>query len=101
MIQVPVKAKPNESPSRRMDPPRPKTGATRLFFRKVYNLAWLRLHDLLDRIMVIDEDLKRKVWTCFESNLRDHPELMKDRHIDQLIMCAIVSFNLDTLRSLL
>ena len=104
MIQVPVQAymvqaKASDSPSRKMDPPRPKPGPTGLFFRKVYNLAWLRMRDLLDRIMVGDEDLKRKVWTCFESSLRDHPELMKERHIDQILMCAIVSIKCNLFRT--
>ena len=99
MIQVPVQAymvqtKKELSSSLKMDPPRSKPGPMGLFFRKVYYLAWLRMRDLLDRIMIADEDLKRKVWTCFESSLRDHPELMKDRHIDQILMCAIVSIPL-------
>lgn len=91
MINLPVQAyMVKQESAKKMDPPRPKPGPTGLFFRKVYYLAWLRMRDLLDRIMVADEDLKRKVWTCFESSLKDHPELMKDRHIDQILMCAIV-----------
>lgn len=29
------------------------------------------------------------MWTCFEYVLVNHVELMMDRHIDQIIMCAI------------
>lgn len=80
----------NES-GNRMDPPKPKTSALGLFFRKVYNLAWLRMRDLCDRLNITDEDLKRKIWTCFELSMRNHTHLMRDRHLDQLLMCAIVS----------
>lgn len=55
----------------------------------MYNLAWVRLRDLCDRLNINDDDLRRKVWTCFELSLRQHTELMRDRHIDQLMMCAI------------
>lgn len=79
-----------EAPTR-MDPPKPKTGATGLFFRKVYNLSWLRAKDLCDRLNITDEELKRKIWTCFELSLKNHSSLMKNRHLDQLLMCAIVS----------
>ena len=30
-----------------------------------------------------------RIWTCFEHSLIHLPELMKDRHLDQLLMCAI------------
>jgi len=47
------------------------------------------MRDLCDRLNIVDEDLKRKIWTCFELSLRNHTKLMKDRHIDQLLMCSI------------
>ena len=93
IVQLPayaLAALAGEAPTR-MDPPKPKTGATGLFFRKVYNLAWLRAKDLCDRLNITDEDLKRKIWTCFELSLKNHTALMKNRHLDQLLMCAIVS----------
>lgn len=93
-VQVPLSstaASSNESSVNRMDPPKPKTGALGLFFRKVYNLAWLRMRDLCDRLDINGDDLKRKIWTCFELSLRNHTHLMRDRHLDQLLMCAIYS----------
>lgn len=30
-----------------------------------------------------------KIWTCFEHALKTHTHLMRDRHLDQIIMCAI------------
>ncbi|KAK4337152.1 hypothetical protein RND71_043370 [Anisodus tanguticus] len=68
-----------------------KVGALGLFFRKVYYLAWIRLKDLCERLKIIEDDLLRKIWTCFEIALRQNVTLMKDRHLDQLIMCTIYS----------
>ncbi|RWS25254.1 Retinoblastoma-like protein 1 [Leptotrombidium deliense] len=68
-----------------------KTGPLGLFFRKVYNSAWLRLYDLCNRLNIVDDDLKRKIWTCFEFSICNHTDLMRDRHLDQLVMCAIYS----------
>lgn len=66
-----------------------RAGSLGLFFRKVYHLAGVRLRDLCDRLNILDEDLRRKIWTCFEYSLMQYTELMCDRHLDQLIMCAI------------
>lgn len=68
-----------------------KVGALGLFFRKVYYLAWIRLKDLCERLKIVEEDLLRKIWTCFEYALRNNVHLMKDRHLDQIIMCTIYS----------
>lgn len=66
-----------------------KAGSLGLFFRKVYHLAWLRLRDLCDKLNINDEDLRRKIWTCFEFSIRNHTDLMRDRHLDQILMCAV------------
>ncbi|XP_062847615.1 retinoblastoma-like protein 2 isoform X2 [Trichomycterus rosablanca] len=65
-----------------------RTGSLCLFFRKVYHLASVRLRDLCARLD-IGTDLRRKIWTCFEYSLVNCTELMMDRHLDQLLMCAI------------
>nr|XP_033819171.1 retinoblastoma-like protein 1 isoform X1 [Geotrypetes seraphini] len=64
-----------------------KTGSLALFFRKVYHLASVRLRDLCLKLDVSNE-LRRKIWTCFEYTLIHCTELMKDRHLDQLLLCA-------------
>ena len=91
----------------------PKKGSLSLFFRKVrppparntcpclpvhftvshvlsqvYHLASVRLRDLCARLD-ISCDLRRKIWTCFEYSLVHCTEMMKDRHLDQLLMCAV------------
>uniref|UniRef100_A0A7M4F8D2 RB transcriptional corepressor like 1 n=1 Tax=Crocodylus porosus TaxID=8502 RepID=A0A7M4F8D2_CROPO len=64
-----------------------KTGSLALFYRKVYHLASVRLRDLCSKLDV-SNDLRRKIWTCFEFTLVHCTDLMKDRHLDQLLLCA-------------
>ncbi|KAG3257285.1 retinoblastoma-like protein 2 isoform X3 [Ictidomys tridecemlineatus] len=65
-----------------------KTSSLSLFFRKVYHLAGVRLRDLCAKLDISDE-LRKKIWTCFEFSIIQCTELMMDRHLDQLLMCAI------------
>ncbi|KAK2497364.1 hypothetical protein MC885_011584 [Smutsia gigantea] len=62
-----------------------KTSSLSLFFRKVYHLAGVRLRDLCAKLDISDE-LRKKIWTCFEFSIIQCPELMMDRHLDQLLM---------------
>uniref|UniRef100_A0A668A1W6 RB transcriptional corepressor like 2 n=1 Tax=Myripristis murdjan TaxID=586833 RepID=A0A668A1W6_9TELE len=65
-----------------------RKGSLSLFFRKVYHLASVRLRDLCAKLDISSE-LRRKIWTCFEYSLVHCTELMMDRHLDQLLMCAV------------
>ncbi|XP_056405338.1 retinoblastoma-like protein 1 isoform X2 [Hyla sarda] len=65
-----------------------RTGSLALFFRKVYHLASVRLRDLCLKLD-LPNDLRRKIWTLFEYSLVHCTDLMKDRHIDQLLLCAV------------
>ncbi|XP_036427481.1 retinoblastoma-like protein 1 [Colossoma macropomum] len=65
-----------------------RTGSLALFFRKVYHLASVRLRDLCLKLD-ISAELRGKIWTCFEHSLVHCPDLMKDRHLDQLLLCAV------------
>ncbi|PVD21293.1 hypothetical protein C0Q70_19465 [Pomacea canaliculata] len=66
-----------------------KTGSLALFFRKVYHLASVRLRELCDHLQVHDEDLRSKMWTCFEYALTKCTDLACDRHLDQILMCSV------------
>uniref|UniRef100_A0A671WKG1 Retinoblastoma-like protein 1 n=1 Tax=Sparus aurata TaxID=8175 RepID=A0A671WKG1_SPAAU len=75
------------------DPPpgtgRPRrTGSLALFFRKVYHLASVRLRDLCVKLDIPSE-LRGKIWTCFEHTLVHSTDLMKGRHLDQLLLCSV------------
>lgn len=82
---------PNEGVTLESDSNRPKrTGGLSLFFRKVYNLAYLRLNHLCNGLGIVDEIFKRKIWTTLEKALKDHTAfLFKGRHLDQNIMCCV------------
>lgn len=58
-----------------------------VLFLQVYHLASVRLRDLCLKLDV-SNDLRRKIWTCFEFTLVHCADLMKDRHLDQLLLCA-------------
>lgn len=59
-----------------------------LFVRKVYYVMGRRLRELCSTLKISDE-LRLKIWTCFEYSLVNCTGLMADRHLDQLLMCAI------------
>ena len=48
----------------------------------------MRLRDLCERLDV-DSDLRSQMWTCFEHCLVHHTYLMRDRHLDQMLMCSV------------
>uniref|UniRef100_UPI003AAE0AD5 retinoblastoma-like protein 1 isoform X2 n=1 Tax=Centroberyx gerrardi TaxID=166262 RepID=UPI003AAE0AD5 len=80
---LPVTSDPHPGTSR----PR-RTGSLALFFRKVYHLASVRLRDLCVKLDISSE-LRGKIWTCFEHSLVHCTDLMRDRHLDQLLLCSI------------
>uniref|UniRef100_A0AAQ6AKM0 Retinoblastoma-like protein 1 n=1 Tax=Amphiprion ocellaris TaxID=80972 RepID=A0AAQ6AKM0_AMPOC len=55
---------------------------------QVYHLASVRLRDLCVKLDISSE-LRGKIWTCFEHSLVHSTDLMKDRHLDQLLLCSI------------
>lgn len=63
----------------------------RLFFRKFYQLAHLRLKDLCKNLQFSNnpENLLQMIWTLFEHAIIEHTGLMKDRHVDQILMCCV------------
>ncbi|CAH1163560.1 unnamed protein product [Phaedon cochleariae] len=65
-----------------------RTGSLSIIFRKFYNLAGVRMEHLCNKVGFTDTELKRKIWTVFEDSIRNS-DLIKDRHLDQLLMCAI------------
>ncbi|XP_038557640.1 retinoblastoma-like protein 2 isoform X2 [Micropterus salmoides] len=65
-----------------------RNNSLHLFARKVYSLMGKRLRELCSTLDISDE-LRLKIWTCFEHSLVHCTDLMVDRHLDQLLMCAI------------
>ncbi|TNM89208.1 hypothetical protein fugu_005463 [Takifugu bimaculatus] len=55
---------------------------------QVYHLASVRLRDLCWKLD-ISSDLRGKIWTCFEHTLIHCTDLMRGRHLDQLLLCSV------------
>lgn len=55
---------------------------------QVYHLASVRLRDLCVKLDISSE-LRGKIWTCFEHALVHCTDLMKGRHLDQLLLCSV------------
>ncbi|XP_058178732.1 retinoblastoma family protein-like [Anopheles ziemanni] len=64
-----------------------------LFFRKMYHVAYVRLTNLCQNLGLeseITSDQPSLIWTIFEFTItKCARQLMRDRHLDQLLMCAI------------
>lgn len=58
------------------------------FARMVYVEMGDRLRELCSKLDVSDE-LRSKMWTCLEHSLVRHSSLVRDRHLDQLLISAI------------
>ncbi|XP_076162239.1 retinoblastoma-like protein 1 isoform X2 [Ptiloglossa arizonensis] len=87
---APTTSTPMQTITVNREPAKPKrTGSVALFFRKFYNLASVRMLDLCGSLEIMDIDLKKKIWTIFEYSIKERTDLMKDRHLDQILMCAI------------
>lgn len=67
-----------------------RTGGLSIVFRKFYNLAGERLEHLCTHLNIAGMEMKRKIWTVFEELVRkNNCELIRDRDLDQLLMCAV------------
>lgn len=67
----------------------PKKRSMTMFFRKFYIQAYNRLQTLFNDLDMGDAAQLTEVWTIFEFVVVHHLELMRNRHLDQLIMCAV------------
>lgn len=64
-----------------------------LFFRKFYALAAGRMNHLCQHLNLAGEPLQNQIWTIFEDSIvRCNKQFMRDRHLDQMLMCAIYVF---------
>ncbi|XP_063808860.1 retinoblastoma-associated protein [Pseudophryne corroboree] len=69
--------------------PRQKSTSLSLFYKKVYCLAYIRLNSLCSNLLSDHCDLEQVIWTLFQHTLQHEYELMKDRHLDQIMMCSM------------
>nr|XP_056712832.1 retinoblastoma-associated protein [Euleptes europaea] len=81
---------PDIQPALVNQPQRPqKSTFLSLFYKKVYCLAYIRLNNLASRLLPDHPDLIQLIWTLFHHTLQNEYELMKDRHLDQIMMCSM------------
>nr|XP_019603610.1 PREDICTED: retinoblastoma-associated protein isoform X2 [Rhinolophus sinicus] len=66
-----------------------KSTSLSLFYKKVYRLAYLRLNTLCERLLSDHPELEHIIWTLFQHTLQNEYELMRDRHLDQIMMCSM------------
>ncbi|RMC07139.1 hypothetical protein DUI87_16595 [Hirundo rustica rustica] len=66
-----------------------KSTSLSLFYKKVYLLAYRRLHTLFLHLLSEHPDLEPLIWTLFQHTLQNEYELMRDRHLDQIMMCSM------------
>lgn len=67
----------------------PKSNSLSLFYKKLYRLAYLRLKMLCSYLLSSHPELEPIIWTLFQHTLQHEHELMRDRHLDQLMMSAM------------
>ncbi|XP_053684692.1 retinoblastoma-like protein 2 [Sabethes cyaneus] len=82
-LKVPVQ---NGSLSKR----KPGESSMNLFFRKFYIVAAFRMRHLCANLALNQPEIQKQIWTIFEYSIT--VDLMKDRHLDQMLMCAIYVF---------
>lgn len=59
-----------------------------LFFRKVMFIASKRMHEMCGALL-LDAVPVRQIWSVFTHVLSEAPTLLKNRHVDVLVMCSI------------
>uniref|UniRef100_A0AAY4A4J7 Uncharacterized protein n=1 Tax=Denticeps clupeoides TaxID=299321 RepID=A0AAY4A4J7_9TELE len=60
-----------------------------LLLSSVYRMAYLRLKELCARLLAAHPELEPIIWTLLQHTLQNEYDLMRDRHLDQLMMSAI------------
>ncbi|XP_061558132.1 retinoblastoma-associated protein isoform X1 [Phycodurus eques] len=71
------------------NPRHPKSNSLSLFYKKLYRLAYTRLKMLCSYLLSSHPELEPIIWTLFQHTLQHKYELMRDRHLDQLMMSAM------------
>ncbi|NXG08261.1 RB protein, partial [Sakesphorus luctuosus] len=81
---------PNAQPTASPQTQKPqKSTSLSLFYKKVFLLAYRRLHILFLQLLSDHPDLESLIWTLFQHTLQNEYELMRDRHLDQIMMCSM------------
>lgn len=66
----------------------PRSRSLELFFKKVLSLANVRMQQLFKR-MEVPAGIYHHLWFSFVHELIWFPQIIKNRHLDQIIMCTL------------
>ncbi|XP_062867590.1 retinoblastoma-associated protein isoform X1 [Trichomycterus rosablanca] len=66
-----------------------RSNSLSLFYKKLYRMAYLRLQKLFSALLTSHPELEAIIWTLLQHTLQNEYELMRDRHLDQLMMSAM------------
>lgn len=67
---------------------KPLRSTIQLFYRKVFTLAAHRIYHLCDGL-ALEPHIIDQIWTATKEALSKHLDLIRNRHVDHLILCAI------------
>lgn len=72
-----------------LQPRHARSNSLSLFYKKLYRLAYTRLSKLCSYLLSSHPELEPIIWTLFQHTLQHEYELMRNRHLDQLMMSAM------------
>ncbi|XP_063058828.1 retinoblastoma-associated protein [Engraulis encrasicolus] len=67
----------------------PRSNSLSHFYKKLYRVAYLRLKKLCTPLLSDHPELEPIIWTLLQHTLKDEYDLLRDRHLDQLLMSAM------------
>ncbi|XP_033760433.1 retinoblastoma-associated protein-like [Pecten maximus] len=77
------------APTTQGSPEKPRRSQSlQIFLNKVSRLGFHRLQQLCN-LLNVPRDLQHKIWTCFEYCITRKPDLLKNRHLDQIMLCSL------------
>lgn len=78
-----------QTPNQPQPPKHARSNSLSLFYKKLYRLAYTRLKMLCSYLLPLQPELEPIIWTLFQYTLQHEYELMRNRHLDQLMLSAM------------
>mmetsp|Transcript_28677 Transcript_28677/g.37587 ORF Transcript_28677/g.37587 Transcript_28677/m.37587 type:complete len:1118 (-) Transcript_28677:357-3710(-) len=72
-------------------PDRARSRSLDFFFRKLMVLVANRIYKLCVEQLRLHNDIRNQVWTTVKYCLAEHNSILRNRHLDQIILCSIYS----------
>uniref|UniRef100_K1PLH3 Retinoblastoma-associated protein n=1 Tax=Magallana gigas TaxID=29159 RepID=K1PLH3_MAGGI len=65
-----------------------KSQSLAIFLNKVCRLGYHRLEQLFS-LLFLPKDIQQRIWTCLEYCVTKRTGLLKNRHLDQIMLCSV------------